>query len=291
MKVSGFTFVRNGVKFDYPIVEAIQSILPLCDEVIVAVGNSDDDTLGLIRSIDSPKIKIIETVWDDTLREGGRVLAVETNKAFDAVASDSDWAFYVQGDEVFHEQDREAIRETMLKYKDDHRVQGLVFKHINFFGSYDYLADSKKWAKDEIRIIRNDKGIRSWKDAMSFRKDGVKLNCKRVAATIYHYGWVKDPKTQSDKRREFDKLWHSDEWVENNSKVYDEFDYQLIDSLSTFTGTHPAVMHDRVNRSNWKFSFDPTKGIKPSFRLRILNFIYKKTGINIGEFKNYVILK
>lgn len=36
MKVSGFTFVRNAVKYDYPIVESIQSILPLVDEEIAA---------------------------------------------------------------------------------------------------------------------------------------------------------------------------------------------------------------------------------------------------------------
>ena len=40
MRVSGFTFIRNAIHYDYPIVEAIHSILPLCDEVVVAVGNS-----------------------------------------------------------------------------------------------------------------------------------------------------------------------------------------------------------------------------------------------------------
>lgn len=52
MKVSGFTFVKNAILYDYPIVEAISSILPLCDEVVVAVGKSDDNTLDLIRSIE-----------------------------------------------------------------------------------------------------------------------------------------------------------------------------------------------------------------------------------------------
>ena len=101
MKVSGFTFIRNAIKFDYPIVEAITSILPLCDEFIVAVGRSEDETIQLIKNIPSDKIKIIETVWDDTLREGGRVLADETNKAFKQISKDSDWAFYIQGDELF----------------------------------------------------------------------------------------------------------------------------------------------------------------------------------------------
>ena len=93
MKVSGFTFIRNAVRFDYPIVEAIRSIIPLCDEVVVAVGKSEDQTRELIQSIGSPKIRIIDTIWDESLRQGGTVLSSETNKAFDAVSSDSDWAF------------------------------------------------------------------------------------------------------------------------------------------------------------------------------------------------------
>jgi glycosyltransferase involved in cell wall biosynthesis len=292
MKVSGFTFIRNAVQYDFPIVEAIKSILPLCDEVVVAVGKSDDDTLQLIRSIGSNKVKIIETVWNNALREGGRVLADETDKAFDAISPDSDWAFYVQGDEAFHEKDLPAIKEAMHKYLNDMEVEGLLFEHINLYGSYDYIADSRKWVKKEIRVIRNNKDIRSWKDAMSFRwKDGRKLNVKMVDATIYHYGWVKPPKEQMAKRASFEKLWHDDKWIEQNVPKVTEFDYSGIDSLSHFNGTHPAVMQDRINNANWKFTFDPTKAKQRSLRLLILNWIYQKTGILIGGFKNYKVLK
>lgn len=287
MKVSGFTFVRNGVKYDYPVVESILSILPVCDELVVAVGNSEDNTLELIKSINDPKIKIIETIWDDSLREGGRVLAVETDKAFDAIADDSDWAFYVQADEVFHEKDMKAIYDAMVLYKDDKRVEGLIFRYLNFFGSYDYVADSHKWLKDEIRVIRNDKTIRSWKDAMSFRRDAKVLNVKRVDADIFHYGWVKDPRTQMVKRKDFEKLWHDDNWVDKNVGDADEFDYQNIDMLSLYQGTHPGVMKERIERVNWKFSFDPVKRLKVSFRIKLLNFVHKYLGWKIGLFKNY----
>src|SRR5271154_3494872 len=103
MKVTGFSFIRNAVKYDYPVAEAITSILPLCDEFVLMLGNSEDETRKLIEGIGSPKIKIYNSVWDDSLREGGRVLAVETDKALDKVSKDSDWAFYIQGDEVIHE--------------------------------------------------------------------------------------------------------------------------------------------------------------------------------------------
>ena len=143
MKVSGFSFVRNAVKLDYPIIEAITSVLPICDEFVIAVGKSEDNTLELIRSIDSPKIRIIETVWDDSLREGGRVLAVETDKAFAQISEDSDWAFYIQGDEVLHEKYLDTVKQAMQAHKDNPNVDGLLFKYKHFYGSYDYVADSR----------------------------------------------------------------------------------------------------------------------------------------------------
>ena len=290
MKVSGFTIIRNAIKYDYPIVEAINSILPVCDEFVIAVGKSDDDTLEFMKSINSPKIKIIETIWDDTLREGGRVLAVETDKAFHAISPQSDWAFYIQADEVFHENDLPAIKEAMLKYLDDSRVEGLLFKHINFYGSYNYTAGSRKWQKNEIRVIRNDKNIASWKDAMSFRKQGEKLNVKHVDACIYHYGWVKNPGIMQAKVIEFNKLWHNDEWIEQNVPKVEAFDYSQIDTLVEFKGTHPAVVQKRINKVNWEFNFDPTKSKELSLRLKILNNIYVKTGWLIGGIKNYKII-
>lgn len=288
MKVSGFTIVRNAIKYDYPIVEAISSILPVCDEVIVAVGKSEDETLELIRSINSPKIKIIETVWNDTLREGGRVLADETNKALAAIAMDSDWCFYVQGDEVIHEKYLPAIKNAMQQYKDDKCIEGLLFDYTHFYGSYDYIGNSRRWYRNEIRIIRNDKTISSYKDAQGFRKNNKKLNVKKFDAAVFHYGWVKPPEAQQAKQKTFHKLWHDDEWMKQNVAQVNEFDYSQIDSLANFTGTHPQVMQERINKMNWKFSFDPTHK-KTSFKLKVLMFIEKKFGWKIGEYKNYKI--
>ena len=154
MFVSGFTFIRNALKLDYPIKEAILSILPLCDEIIVAVGNSDDETRKYIEDIDNSKIKIIDTIWDDSLRKGGVVLAVETDKALAAINPKTDWCIYVQGDECYHEKDFPVIKDAMLKHKDDEKVEGLLFNYNHFYGSYDYLADSRKWYRKEIRIVK-----------------------------------------------------------------------------------------------------------------------------------------
>jgi glycosyltransferase involved in cell wall biosynthesis len=288
MKVTGFTFIRNAVKFEYPIKEVIQSMLPLCDEVIVAVGNSDDGTLELVSSI-SPKVKIINTVWDDTLREGGRVLAVETDKAYNAISEDSDWCIYMQGDEMLHEQDYEVLKSAMLKYKDDKQVDGLLLKYYHFYGSYDYIAAAPNWCRREVRVLRKDKAIYSYSDALGFRKsNNEKLKVKPVDATVYHYGWVRPPKTMQEKLKTFHKMWHDDNWVQQHVPAGD-FDYSQIDALNKFTGTHPKVMQERISRINWQFDRDMSRNsMKFKYRLRL--FIEKLTGITIGEFRNYKVI-
>lgn len=289
MKVTGFTIVRNAIKFDYPIVEAITSILPLCDEFVVAVGNSEDTTLDLIKSISSPKIRIIETTWDDSLREGGRVLAVETDKAFAAIKPDTDWAFYIQADEVIHEKYHPVILETMKKWNNDKNVEGLLFNYTHFYGSYDYVGDSRKWYKHEIRIVKYNSTICSFRDAQGFRKGNKLIRVKPVNASVFHYGWVKPPELQQKKQKHFNKMWHNDEWMKKNVPDVEAFDYSQIDSLALYTGTHPKVMEQRINNKNWQFTFDPTKK-KFSFKTRILYYIEKLTAWRIGEYKNYKII-
>lgn len=286
MKITGFTIVRNAVKYDYPIVESIKSILPMVDEYVVAVGNSEDETMQLIRSIGSPKIRIIETIWDDSLREGGRVLAEETNKAFDAIGPDTDWCFYLQGDEVVHEKFHETIINACREYVGNKEVEGLLFKYEHFYGSYEYVGDSRTWYRNEIRIIRNDKKIRSYRDAQGFRKEGEKLKVKPVDACIYHYGWVKDPRFQQAKQENFHKMWHDDNWVKEHVAEASAYDYSMIDSLKKFEGTHPAVMKERLTRMNWEFHWD-VNNKKFKFRDWLLYNIEKLTGVRLFEYKNY----
>jgi len=286
MKVTGFTFIRNAIKYDYPIVEAIESILPICDNFVVAVGNSDDETLSLIENINPAKIKIIETVWDDNLREGGRVLAVETDKALNSIDQETDWCFYIQGDECVHEKYLPSIEKAMQDNLHNKKVDGLLFKYLHFYGSYDYVGESYRWYRNEVRIVRNNRNIYSFRDAQGFRKENNKLlNVKDANAYIYHYGWVKQPDAMQRKQEEFNKLWHNDEWIEKNVPKADEFDYSNIDSLRKFEDTHPAVMHKRIARINWKFDYDLSYN-----RLKLkdkVKKIFEKFGMELGQYRNY----
>lgn len=290
MKVTGFTFIRNALKYDYPIAEAIRSILHVCDDFVVAVGQSDDETLKLIQEIAPDKIRIVETVWDDSLRTGGKVLADETNKAFRAISNDADWCFYIQGDEVVHEQYLDVIKAGMEQWKDDKRVDGLLFKYKHFYGSYDYVGTSSRWYPHEIRIVRNNKDIYSYRDAQGFRKgNDEKLNVKLLDAYIYHYGWVKDPRAMQRKQETFHKMWHDDEWMEKNVVKAEAFDYAThIDAVEKFTGTHPAVMQERIARSNWTFDYDISFN-RTSLKERLKMFADTKLGMNFS-YKNYKLI-
>ncbi len=291
MKVCGFTIVRNAIKYDYPVKESIQSVLPLCDKFIVSIGNSEDDTESLIRSITSEKIEIMHTVWDDSLREGGKVLSIETNKVLNNISDEYDWCFYIQSDEAIHENDYDKIYEYMKKNLNNRNIDGLLFNYHHFFGNYDYVAVSRNWYRKEIRIIRNDKNIRSYKDAQGFRKtDNSKLKVANTDAYIYHYGWVRNPYAQLEKQKNFHKMWHDDEWVNKNIQEEKVMNYEVNDILERFKGKHPSIMLERIKKYNWQFAYDRNK-IQLSIKDKLLYSIEKLTNWRIGEYKNYILIK
>lgn len=293
MKVAGFTFIKNAVKNDYPIIEAITSILPICDEFIIAHGNSDDDTQALLESINSSKIKIIRTIWDDNLREAGRAFASETEKAFHHISPDVDWAFYIQGDECVHEKYLETIKKEMEISLNDKSINGLLFNYKHFYGSFDYFAHSRRWYRREVRVIRNLKGMQSYIDAQGFRYNNKKINVKHIDAYIYHYGWVKPPKGLTHKVANFSKFYNKDIPLDTAENVTSEnFDYGNADNLVRFKETHPKVFQERVNQSNWEFDFDlTTLSKKMSFRRKFLALIESISGVRLFEYKNYKKIK
>ena len=291
MKICGFTFVRNAVKFDYPVLQSISSILPIVDEFVVSVGKSDDGTLQLIESIGSPKIRIFHSVWDESLKEGGRVLAAETDKALAYVDPVFDWAFYLQADEVVHENDLANIVQSAQKYLDDKKVEGLLFRYLHFYGTYDFIGDSRRWYGQEIRMIRNNGNIVSYRDAQGFRtRENKKLGVKKLDASIYHYGWVRHPHKQLEKLNNFYSLWNGKDYQAPPISGEQEFDFfRDVDSLARFHGTHPAVMRDRIAEKNWQVNFDVRRK-RFSFRNNLLYRIEKLTGRRLFEYRNYRII-
>ena len=268
MKVSGFTFIRHAVKYDFPIVEAITSILPVVDEFIVNVGKSDDGTLEMIERIQDPRIKIVQNVWDERLQSEGKVFGIQQDIALSHCSGD--WAFLVQGDEVIHEDDLPLVREAIQHYHDDKNVLGLVLRVIHFKGDF-WSVDPWMYRK-ATRVIRNNRGLRSTTDCCDFRTAEHDQMIKSgpfgrpINARVFHYGWVKHPKVLKEKltyqqsRHDGDRL--SLDEIQARTVVLSEF--PNYDILKSYNGSHPHVMQRRVagttslrrrrNRwLNWRF--------------------------------------
>jgi len=284
--------VKDAIKFSFPVVESIKSILPVCDEFIVNVGRSDDGTLDLIGSIRNGKIEIIESEWHPNFKYKGRVLAQQTDIAL--AKCKGDWCFYLQADEVVHERDLDKILKRMEEELPDERVEGLLFNWIHFYGDYSTFINSYHWYQREVRIIRNFRGISSWSSAQGFRLNGRKLRAKDTGADIFHYGWVRPPEVMAAKKRYHDSLHHGDGW-EKEYKA-EKFDFlKHIDPamLKKYKGSHAKVMEERITR--WRGEFDISKSTHrrtfKDIKNRISDYIARKTGWKIGEYKNFILIK
>jgi len=293
MKVSGFSFVRDAVRYGFPLRESLMSLVPLCDEIVVAVGESSDGTLDLVRSLD-PKIRTIPTVWDENLRTGGRIYAQQTDVAL--AECTGDWCIYLQADEVLHEDDTDLIRHELQRAWASREVEGLLFTYLHFYGSYDFVATDRTWYRREIRVVRNTGRVVSWGDGQGFRtigNDGSarKLKARSTAARIFHYGWVRPPRDQAEKMIAAHRYWHDDAWIDANVPSPEAFDYNGAYRVERFDGTHPLVMHERIRNAAWSRGFDPSRTRPRPMAMRISDAIERLTGYRIGEYRNYEVVR
>ncbi|NBO72262.1 MAG: glycosyltransferase [Bacteroidetes bacterium] len=293
MKISGCTFVRNGFLLGYPVKESLHSLLTICDEVVIAIGNSEDETLSYVQSLQDPRIIIIETEWDDTLREGGQILAQQTNIALNACTGD--WVIYLQADEVLNESEYEQIKQDMHKADSRSDIDGLLFSYHHFFGNYDYVGIGRQWYRKEIRAFKRNANIISWRDAQGFRirlqeQDFRKLRVQECDAHIYHYGWVRNPSAYVKKQAAFGRLYHDDAWLEVNLPKSEEF--PICYEVQLFDGKHPKIMENKiVLDSTWTSLFDPSRRKPRPFAVACCDAIERLTGKRIFEYRNYVLVK
>lgn len=292
MKISGFTFIRNGEDLGYPFVPAIRSLLPLCDEIIVNVPRSTDGTLAAVRGIADPRVRIIESDWDDSQRVSGLVLSVHTNRALEQCTGD--WCVYIQGDEVLHEDSIPAMRAAMERELSQPAVQGLLVDYTHFYGSYWTSVYSFGWYYEEVRVVRRDANTRSCGDAQGFRTvAGDKLRVKKSGGRYFHYGFALDPKRAIRKRESFLKLYHDDKSVADLMKRAGDGYYDDDQKVKPFQGTHPAVMKEIVAAADWTY-----KSRNPLIRFRrnyfwedIALLIKRCTGLTIGVHRNYRLIR
>lgn len=291
MKISGFTFIRNGNDLGYPFVPSIRSLLALCDEVIVNVPRSTDNTLAAVKAIGDPRIRVVETEWDEKPRAGGRTLSHHTNLAFKECTGD--WCVYIQGDEVLHEESIPAMRAAMQAELGNPRVQGLLVDYTHFYGSFGTYTYSFGWYYKEIRVVRRDPNIQSVGDAQGFRtRDGQKLWVKNSGGKYFHYGFALEPTQMRRRKRNLHSLYQNEEAPPppptKPVRYYDD-----DQKVRPFTGTHPAVMKEVVAAAHWTYqSRNPLIRFRRNYFWEDIALLIKQcTGLTLGVHKNYRLLR
>jgi hypothetical protein len=276
VKVSGFTIIRNAVRLDFPVEASIRSILPICDEVVVNVGRSDDETLDLVRAIADPKIRIIETEWDMTRRN--TVLGLETHRAMRACTHP--WGVYIQADEVLHERGADDLAAAIEDADPDRRIEGLLVRYVHFYGGFETVATHRRWYRREVRVVRlaPELDVRPYQGAQGFRvgPGHRRIRARLTNAEMFHYGWARPAQALREKR-DLGRTMPLLAWMPG---------------LKRFKGTHPEVARRWIEGRH----YDPERVIGPRrFRWRFLRYyistaIERLTGIRLFEFRNYEIV-
>jgi len=317
MKISGFSMGKNAGKLYYPMKQAVLSILPIVDEFIVALGDSDPDDRSReeILSLKNDKIKIIDTVWDIDKYPRGTEHAHQTDIAKSYCTGD--WLFYLQSDELVHEKDLPLIQQKCEEFIDNPNVEGFLFKYFHFWGDYKHYQNSHCWYRKDIRIIRNDPDIHSWESAQSFRRipafnglnyrqqeNTFKLKVVELNAHIYHYGWVRPPELMASKIKIFTMNHQGKNKVLKmikNKQFNDFYDYGPLKHVPVFKGTHPAAMKEWMGEFNWqdklrnsgRISANRPRAKHNKLKYRIISFVekYFLFGMRLGEFNNFIRIK
>ena len=283
--LSGFTIVRNAVKLDFPIIPAIRSVLEVCDEVVVNVGKSEDETRDLVASINDARVRILDTEWD--LSRQSAVLADATDRAM--AACRGRWGLYIQADEVLHEDGARILAETVRACDDDPRVEGLLVRYLHFYGGLDTIATNRRRYRREVRCVRLGGAVHAFQDAQGFRvgPDERRIRARLTGAVMFHYGWAR-PAPAIHEKHEASKTifpWSRERSARAQLRGYLEWE----PLLRRFTGAHPRAAHAwvRERMGNAERRVGPRHWKGEHIRLYVSDWIERLTGRRVFEYRNY----
>ncbi|MFN0047819.1 MAG: glycosyltransferase family 2 protein [Cytophagales bacterium] len=287
MKISCYTYVRNASTLGYPFIESILSVLPICEEFVIALGDGNDDTENMILAINSSKIKIIHTVWEMNNLKDGTEFSRQAEIALKECTSD--WVLHLQCDEVIHEEDLPLIKKTIDENNSNSNLQGFLFEYLHFYGNYHYICASPQWYRREIRLFRNNIGVKPYRDSQGFRINNKKLLVIKTKIRVFHYSRVSNPILFDKKMKAFKAMYNqstSDAETSFGKPVFE----QNGELLKYFQGQHPHVMQSRISNLDWIFNYDPKKASIP-FKYKFKLFFEKLTGYLPFEYKNYQLIE
>lgn len=190
MKLSVYTFVKDGMFLDLHVVQMLKHHLPFADEIVVNEGYSSDDTYEQIRDLD-PKIRVVRNHWDRSDPQSwSRKFKDQTRKL-----CTGDWCILLDCDEFIPEWNFDTIR---AKLEDTNDVI-LPMKYVHFYGNYQvYMSrpDRHGWPVLKHSIHRNRDDLIVWGDGSNVgfadksKEQGI---AEEALCEVHHFGYVRHP--------------------------------------------------------------------------------------------------
>ena len=286
--LSAFTLVRNAVKLNFPILATIFSVLGVCDEVVVNVGKSDDETREVVVGIGDSRVRIIECEWD--MKRGDGMLAAETQRAM--AACHGSWGIYIQADEVLHEQGARLLKEKVAEWDQDPKVEGLLVNYLHFYGGFDHVATNRRWYRREVRCIRLDRDIHPYQGAQGFRvgPHDRKIRARLTTAQMFHYGWARPACAIKAKLAVTKEMYPAA--ARRLDREMARGTLEWIPLLRRFTGEHPAVASSWIATCAQQppIELEPPRFKPSNARYYVSDWIERLTGARPFEFRNYTLV-
>lgn len=240
MKIYGFTYVRNGETLGYPYLEAIRCLSELCDAVYVAVGDSTDCTRELVAAV--PAVHVIDTIWDDALRQGGKIFSIQANTALRELRKNHSegWALHLQADQIVLRDDFAQIRADFERAEAS-GCDALAMRFLHFWHTPRAIAYSKRWFPQTVVAARVGSKVESVGDSQSL---GGYSKLFESDVNVFHYGHALGDKFYEQKQRTLHRWWHPDSAIDTVMKKSAGKDRE--EPSLPYLGPHPVWMQSRL---------------------------------------------
>lgn len=244
--LGGSLLIRNGCKFDYPFVQAIQCLLEFCDKVCICLVPTDDETDEIVYDLFKGNSKVIirqmyDGDWQLMDFQAKHRLSIFTNYAIEML--DTDYVFNLQGDEIVDPGSYKYIRLAMQEGQ-----EGYLCNRINLWGSpYHQLNVEHSRKPCSTEIVRLAKTCyRAYDDAESLAAPVVDKYLDKIK--IWHYGFIRKKEIHPDKIREMQGNIFKcgvDEKLSGMS-IFDGRAWFSDADLIPIEGEHPPIMHEWI---------------------------------------------
>lgn len=261
--LGGAVCVRNGNDLDYCWKEAVQSLLPVCDEVVlcIATGNSDaTEAEARAWAHIEPKLKICIYAWPDPVADLD-FWVNWLNYAREHIRAD--WHFQLDADEILADWSYPLLRAFVKEQSTMRRPATGIVTRYNFWRDHRHLIpEGNCLAKRVIRLAPRDlwlgsdcphpKAREAQDRSVSVSEITPEYTLRDIE--IFHYGFL---------RRH--------EALLNKGRANGQFFFGAVDSRIETAAKEGANWSQSACLPDWTRNLDKYEGKHPAIGMKWLN--------------------